>query len=510
MTHLRRERRLVRAVLVSGTLGSLLATAALSHPADAQIRGREAVSSIRVEPLRFHPPEAEEKRLSNGVTVFFLEDRTLPLVNVYARFAGGYARYPREYYAAGSALPSILRTGGTTDMPADSVERVLERYAILTSFGGSGDAISASLNTLTEHLPRALELWGALLGRPGFDTARIAVWRGQELESARRRRDDPGRLAFSEFNHLMYGDHPVGWEMAVEDLAPELLDPQRFRWLQERILCPERLIMGIAGDVSWAELEPLLEGVMAGWPSCPEPLPEAPVAEVGAPAGVYLIPRPVNQSTVVLAHATSLRQDNSRDYFASRIGNAILGASGFTSRLMNRIRTREGLAYGVSSLWTTPLRYDGLLGATTRTRSETTVEAVRLILGTMEEMAREAPTGEEMETTIDESVNGFVFNFESPGQIVARRMAYRASGLPDNWLQEYIDGIQRVEAHHVREAFRRHLRLDEMVILVVGDPDAMGESLETLGPVTVISIPEAGAAGEPATPSPSGWRRSPL
>lgn len=488
-------------------VGMALASA---HPGgvEAQSRGREALSSLRAEPVRFDPPEAEERQLSNGVTVFFLEDRTLPLVNVYARFAGGYGRFPREYYAAGTAFPSMLRSGGTQDMAPDSVERVLERYAILTSFGGSGDAVSASLNTLSEHLPTALEIFGALLRRPGFDTARVEVWRGQEVESARRRRDDPGRLAFSEFNRLMYGDHPVGWEMSVEDLAPELVGPDRFRWLQERVLCPERLLLGVAGDVSWDEVEPLLEAFMADWPPCAEPLPAPPDADVGAPPGVYLIPRPVNQSTVVLAHASTLRQDDSRDYFASRIGNAILGAGGFTSRLMNRIRTREGLAYGVSSLWTTPTRYDGLLGATTRTRSDATVEVVRLILETMEGMAAAAPTREEMETTIDESVNGFVFNFESPTQIVARRMAYRAGGLPDDWLQNYLDGIQRVQPQQVRDVFRRHLRPDRMVILVVGDPAAMGDELASLGPVTVLDIPELPAPGEAATPRPSEWPRS--
>lgn len=502
-----------RRVRIAGLL--VLAAVLLPHPVRGQTGAREAISSIRVSPVRFDPPEAREERLSNGVTVFFLEDRSLPLVSVYARFAGGYGRYPRDHYAAGSAFPSLLRTGGTRDLPPDSVERILERYAILTSFGGSGEAISASLNTLTEHLPVALEIWGALLRTPGFDTARVAVWRGQEAESARRRKDDPGRLAFSEFNRLLYGDHPVGWEMTEDDLAPEKLSPERFRWLAERILCPDRLILGVAGDVAWDEMEPLLERLMEGWPPCSEPLPDPPPAAVGAPPGVYLIPRPVNQSTVVVAHASPLRQDDSRDYFASRIGNAILGASGFTSRLVNRIRTREGLAYGASSLWTSPRDYDGLLGATTRTRSETTVEAIELIFETMEEMAREPPTAEEVETTVDESVNGFVFNFDSPGQIVARRISFRAGGLPDDWLQRYIAGIQEVEPADVRRVFRRHLRIPDMVILVVGDPEVVAEPLRALGPVTVLEIvpypgadaPDAGVAPG-VRPLPSGWPRS--
>ncbi|UCC27115.1 MAG: insulinase family protein [Gemmatimonadales bacterium] len=485
------SRRRIRPLLRGSALLVLLAAPGWQEAA-AQTRGRDAVASIRVRPLRFDAPEPREERLSNGVTVFHLEDHSLPLVNVYARFSGGYARFPREYYAPGTALPVVLRSGGTSDMPPDSVERVLERYAVQSSFGGSGESVFSSINTLTEHLDIALDVWGRMLRQPGFDTARVAIWRGQELESARRRRDNPGRLAFSEFNRLMYGDHPVGWEMEVADLAPPLLTPDRFRWLQARILCPEQLILGVTGDVSWGEIEPLLERMMEGWPSCAEPLPESPPAEVGATPGVYLIPRPVNQSTVVLAHPTDIRQDDSRDYFASRIGNAILGAGGFTSRLLNRVRTEEGLAYGASSIWTTPRRYDGLLGATTRTRSETTVPAIRLILETMEEMAREEPTEEEVATTIDESVNGFVFNFDSPGQIVARRMAYRAAGLSDDWLEDYLRGIQRVEPAHVRSVFRRHLRTEDMVILVVGDPEGMTEPLEALGPVTLVEIAEVG------------------
>jgi len=71
----RRPERSLRAALLAVALGAVLAP---SHPAGAQIRGREAVSSIRVEPLRFHPPEAEEKRRSNGVTVFFLGTAPCP------------------------------------------------------------------------------------------------------------------------------------------------------------------------------------------------------------------------------------------------------------------------------------------------------------------------------------------------------------------------------------------------------------------------------------------------
>jgi zinc protease len=439
--------------------------------------------------VSFDPPVAVEHTLPGGVTVFFLRDATLPLVDVYARFASGYGRFPRTRYAPGTALPSLLRSGGAGSLSPEAWEVELERFAIQTSFGGSGDAVTSSLNTLAVHLDTAVALWAAALQAPAFDSATVEVWRGQELENVRRQGDDPGRLAYAEFNRLMYGDHPVGWEMEASDLSPELLNRESLAWVHRQVVCRENLILGVAGAVEWERIRPRLEALVEGLPGCPEPPPARDSVPVGAAPGVYLIPRPVAQSVIVAAHPVALKQDTSTAYFASRIGNSILGAAGMSSRLMQTIRTREGLAYGASSLWTTPRRYDGLLGSTTRVRGEATARAVELLLTTMAEMAAGEAPESEVATRVAELVNGFVFNFQSPSQIVTRRMAYRAAGLPDDWLQAYVRGIQAVTPEAIRATFAEHLDLDRMVILVVGDPETFSggaEGLERFGPVRIL------------------------
>jgi zinc protease len=430
------------------------------------------------------------------VRVLHLEDRALPLVNVYARFRGGFSNFPRDYYAAATALPTLVRSGGTRALAPDSLEALLERYAIATSVGTGGGSSFATLNTLTRNLDVGLELLGDMLRAPRFDSARVEVWRGQELESVRRRLDDPGRLAFSEFNRLLFGDHPIGWEMEPSDLEPEDVAHERLEWLHRRVFCPGNLLLGVTGDVSWEEIEPRLERLLAGWEPCAEPLARPPRPDVRTEAGVFLIPRPLEQSTVVMAHVTDVRQSDAPDYFASRIGASIVGSGGLSSRLMSRLRTQRGYAYSASALWTAPVDYDGLVGAITQTRSDRTVASIRLMLETLGEMTDAPPTGEEVARTIDEIVNGFVFNFESAAQIVSRQMAFRASRLPDDWLERYLDGIQEVDAGDVQRVFREHVHPERMVILVVGDPDKMDEPLAALGPVTVLDIPDP-AAQEP-------------
>lgn len=495
------RRRLVLVAAFGAALAGLVPPGAAAAQ-DVPPTGRAAVEALSFEELRFHPPEPEVREVE-GVRVFHLHDPTLALVDVLARFEGGYGRFGRESYAAGTALPSLLRTGGTADLSPDTVDARLEGLALQTSFGGSGGAISATVNTLSSTLEPALELWWSMLTRPAFDPDAVEVWRGREMESVRRRVDDPGRLAFSEFNRLMYGDHPIGWEMTTDDLAPERVAPERLRDVHGRIVCRDHLVLGVAGDVTWARVEPLLTAMVRSLPPCTEPLPDAPLPEIRREPGVFLIPRELDQSTVVVAHTTPLRQGATPEFFASRIGNTLLGAGGFSSRLLSRLRTEEGFAYSAASLWTTPERYDGLVGATTRTGSSTTVAALRAMMDVFEGMRTRAPRADEVQDAVDEFVHGFVFAFESSAQIVSRRMAYEATGLPADWLERYVEGIQAVDPEAIREVFATHLDPARLTILVVGDPDGLDAPLESLGrgPVTVLDP-------DRPTSAPSGSPRS--
>jgi predicted Zn-dependent peptidase len=455
-------------------------------PAAAQQSGKAVVEGLRFPPLRFDAPVPEVHEV-DGVRVLFLEDHTVPLVTLFARFKGGYSLFDRSRYAAATALPALLRYGGTATLPPDSVDEALEYYALQTSFGGGGESVFSSLNTLTEHLGPALELWFDMLRAPRFDSAQVEVWRGRELENVRRRPDDPQRLAFTEFNRLLYGDHPVGWEMTPEDLERHDLTTEKLHEVRDLILCPDNLIIGVTGDVSWREIEGRLRGVLQGWGPCSGVLPDYPEPHIRSTPGVFLIPRELEQSILVMAHPTDVHLGDGRRYFAAQIGNAILGSGGFSSRIMARVRTEEGYAYSASSIWTMPRRYQGIVGAVTRTRPENAVPTLEVILDIMGEMSRDDPTAEEVGTAVDQIVNGFVFNFETMAQIVSRRMFYLAQELPDDWLEQYVAGVEAVTPASVLGVLRENLRPDDMIILVVGDPDRIGrEALERLGPVTVL------------------------
>jgi zinc protease len=409
--------------------------------------GRAAIRALHFEPLDFDQPEVEERRI-RGTDVLLLEDDALPLVTMHAYFHGGYSRFGREDYAAATSLPALLRYGGTELRTPAQIDEVIAHYALQPGFGTGGGSVTSSLNTLTEHLDTAMAVWSEMLARPGFDENEISAWRVRQLESVRRRADEPGRLAVVEMNRLLYGDHPVGWEMGVDDLAPEKLTPERLRSIHGRVVCRENLVLGFTGDIDWSRAQPLADRLLDRLAPCPGELPETPTPHIRRAPGVFVVEKDLEQAVIVMAHPTDVRLRDDPEYFSALIGNSILGGGGFSSRILQRVRTDEGYAYSATSLWT---------------------------------------TDEELRTTIDQIVNGFVFNFESAAQIVSRAMYYRALELPDDWLERYLEGVQRVGPEDVQSVFRAHLRPDEMTILIVGDPERIGlEELRRFGPVQIL------------------------
>ena len=449
------------------------------------VSGRTVVESLEFEPLDFQQPAVDEGEVL-GVDVLLLEDPGLPLVTLHAYFKGGYARFPRASLAAATGLPALLRYGGTTRRAPQEVDELLAHLALQTSFGTGGGSITSSMNTLTEHLDAAVDLWAEMIAEPAFDEGEVEAWRARQLESVRRRADDPGRLAVVEMNRLLYGDHPVGWEMDAADLSPERLTNASLRAVHEGIVCRDNLVLGLTGDIDWSGGTDVAERLIRRIPPCSDELAESPLPVIRRAPGVFVVEKTLEQAVVVMAHPTDVRLADDGEYFAALIGNSVLGGGGFSSRILQRVRTDEGYAYSATSLWTTPRRHEGLVGAMTRTRPENAAPAIDVILATMRGLLDAPPTADEVRTTVDQIVNGFVFNFESASQIVSRAMYYRAIDLPDDWLERYWDGVQAVTPDDVSAVFRRHLRPGEMTILIVGDPERIG--LDELGRFGAVQI----------------------
>ena len=462
----------------------LMSAACAGAPHSAE---RPALQDLEFPPLKFDPPVPEQFELSNGVTVFFLRDPTLSVVDLTVDVRGGYLYLDREWFGAATGLMPLMRRGGTHELAPDSVDALIGFHALGTSTTTSGGRLVLGVTALRRQLDLAIDLWADILLRPRFDSAAVARWRTLELEAVRRVDRFPGSLAVLEFNRLAYGDHPIGWRLHPGDLTPERVNPRRLRSLHSRLVCPERAVIGAAGDVDRETLRAALERALEGWERCGNELTSPPDPVLEADPRVYVLPKPLSQSTIVMGHPGGVRVAATEEYYASRLANWLIGGSGFSSRLTNRLRTEQGLAYSVASVWGASQDHERIFGVITHTRGESTVEVVREVRETLESVRSEPPGAEEVAGAREAIVNGFVFGFSDAAQIVSRQVAYHITGFPSDWLERYVEGIRGVDSVAVAGVIRDNVHPSRLRILIVGDTTRFDAS--RLGPVTVLESP---------------------
>jgi predicted Zn-dependent peptidase len=447
---------------------------------------------LTFEPLRFDPPEPRIHRLSNGVPVYLLEDRELPLVRVDVLVKGGTLYESPEQTGVFDILADMLRAGGTTTHSPETVDEILESMAASVEIGFGSEYGTGSIDLLAEDLEPGIEIFADILLRPRFQEDRLDLRKKQEIEAIRRRNDDPFDIATRLFNARIYGsDHPLGSYADITRI--ERISSADLREIHGGLFTSDRVTIAVSGDFQRRTALKLLERHFGAWNEGEAELPAPPQPELyrGAPLVVH-IEKDLNQSTIVMGQTSLIRTPDNTDIYALRVMNEILGESSFTSRLFQEVREKRGLAYSVGSRFdTSSYTFPGTWFAFTQTRAEKTVETASIMLDTIERLKLEPVTGDELRLIKDSIGNSFVFGFESSHGITRQRMILDFRGYPEDYLTDYTRNIEGVTIEDVQRVARRYLDLDHIVIVVVGNDVLFEEPLGRLGEVVSIDLKDS-------------------
>jgi len=477
------KRSTLQAVLAVAVLAAALVSPAFAAKAAKKADGKTQKqakstgiparpSDLKYPPLDFEVPDGAKYRhqLSNGIPVYIAEDHALPLVNVSITLRSGAFLNPPELPGLSMTTGAMLRRGGAGSMSADVFdERIDFLAANINSFGGDTSS-GASLNCITNVVDEGLDLFFEMLKNPRFDQDRIDVERGNLLEDMKQRNDSPVSISNREWGWLLRGeDFYVTRELTRDQLFA--IDRDSMIAFHKKYWRPDNMYIAVWGDVTPDDILAKLEKRFAGWKVDGPAVPWPPPGPRHTPQpGVYYVDKDIPQGRVVIGHLSYERKGwDDPEPFALDVMNDILGGGGFTSRLLKRIRSDEGLAYSAGSGLSIGDYWPGVFQAYYQSKSETVAFAAKIAMEEIERIRQSPVSEDELKVAKNSIIDVFPRRFESAGQVAGLFVDDEYDNRPHDYWKTYRDQVRAVTVEQVQAAARDYLHPDRVLMLVVGN-----------------------------------------
>jgi zinc protease len=410
--------------------------------------------------------------LPSGAKLFYVEAKTIPMVNIGIDFPGGSAYDPLNKAGVADLTADLMNKGSKIKGKQKDeayISDSLSDLGSMVSFNASNETSSVRIKTLSkpEILNAVVSQTSDMLAYPVFNQKILEREKALEISGLLESLTKPENIVGKQFKKMIYRDHPLGHEETIDTIKKITIeDLKKFHQMYYRASNMNVLIVGDVSRDKAIEIGTLLTQNLPTGQRIDVELPSLqalPLADESQ--RVVKISHPSAQAHIQMGMTSPSRKDP--DYFPLLVGNYALGGGGFVSRLMSEIREKRGLAYSVSSYFY-PAKNSGYFLAGMQTRKDQSNESVQLLRDTIERFIEQGPSDEEVLAAKNNLINGYPLRLDSNSKLLENISAIAWLGLPLDTLDEWTNQVKKVTKEDIQKAFKKNLDMKRMVTVVVG------------------------------------------
>ena len=462
------------------------------HPfPELQAEGKGADRSQVPETASF--PEVaftdfERGSLSNGLELIVAPRTSIPTINMSLSFDAGFAS--DQFGEPGtSSLAMAMLDEGTKRRTALQISDELDRISATISAQSSLDSSTVTLDTLSENVDKALDLYADVVLNPAFHEADLERLRKQRLAQIRQEKNQPVSMALRTFPKLLFGEGHAysmpltgsGTEESVSRITRKSLLDYHRTWLK-----PNNATMIIVGDTTMAEIKPKLEKLFARWKPANVPIKNIASVPVSAGQRVFLIDRPGSEQSIIFAGNVAPPTGDVNE-IALETMNEIIGGS-FTSRINMNLREDKSWAYGARTL-IQDAEGQRPFFAYAPVQTDKTMESMAEIKRELSEYLSSNPaTDEEVAKVQDKNTLSLPGRWETNAAVLRDIGEIVTYDLPDNYWDTYAESVRSLSLKQITDVAGQAIKPDNLTWVVVGDREKIESRIRELelGEITQI------------------------
>lgn len=408
--------------------------------------------------------DIQEFTSPGGIDGWLVEENSIPFVALEIIIDGGTSLDLPGKRGATNLMMGLIEEGAG-DMDARAFQTAREGLAASYGFEAFDDSVVITAQFLSETRDEAVDLLRLALSDPRFDQDAVDRVRGQVLSGIQSDATNPSRIAGAAFDAAAFGDHPYGTSANGTEDSVVALTRDDIIEAHRNALVRSRVHVGAAGDISAEELSLLVDELLGALPEDGPPLPAR--AEYALAGGTTVVPFETPQSVALFGHQGIQRDDEG--FFAAFILNEILGGRGLQSRLMEEVREKRGLTYGVSS-FLVPKDHAELYLGSVASANDRIAQAIDVIRAEWARMASEGVTPQELEAAKTYLTGAYPLRFDGNGSIAGILAGMQATGLSVDYVQNRNALLSAVTLQEVNEMAAELLDPEALHFVVVGQP----------------------------------------
>ena len=411
--------------------------------------------------------EITEVTSPGGIKAWLVEAHDIPFTALEIRFRGGASLDEPGKRGATNLMTATLEEG-SADLDSQGFAAAQEALAASFKFDIDDDTLSISARWLTENRDKAVDLLRGALTDPHFDQASVDRVRGQVLSIIASEAQDPQAIAGQAFRKLAYGDHPYGTSLNGTLDSVQALTREDMFTAKARVMARDRLVVSAVGDITAADLGPLLDKLLGDLPATGAPLP--PRADLSLTGGVTVVPFDTPQATVIFGEQGLAMSDP--DFFPAYVFNEILGAGGFSSRLMEEVREKRGLTYGIYT-YLVPKDLAETWQGSFASANGKVAEAIEIVKAEWARAATGKVTDRELADAKTYLTGAYPLRFDGNGNIADILAGMQLNGMPVDYINSRNDKVNAVTKDDIARVAQRLIKAEGLRFVVVGQPEGL-------------------------------------